>query len=112
MSVFKHFFKSSIIFTGRSSKRQSTKKDRKAKTTPPSLPTPPASIAVSASNASWNFDTSEDEHAPDSDDEAKDSTYGATRYKKSPTKGKKIRTPQRNHEVKKNYLELKNFLRK
>ena len=101
------------MILGRSSKRQSskTKKDRKAKMTPnqtaasaappASLPTPPASVAVS--NNSWSISSEDDLPKEDSDDETKDQSYGVgAKYKKSPTKGrgKKIATPQRNHEVK------------
>ena len=100
------------LFSGRSSKRQSskTKKDRKAKMTPnqtaaspalpASLPTPPASVAIS--NNSWSISSEDDLPKEDSDDETKDQSYGVgAKYKKSPTKGrgKKIATPQRNHEV-------------
>ena len=103
----------SEMILGRSSKRQSskTKKDRKAKMTPnqtaasaappASLPTPPASVAVS--NNSWSISSEDDLPKEDSDDETKDQSYGVgAKYKKSPTKGrgKKIATPQRNHEVK------------
>ena len=104
------------LFSGRSSKRQSskTKKDRKAKMTPnqtaaspalpASLPTPPASVAIS--NNSWSISSEDDLPKEDSDDETKDQSYGVgAKYKKSPTKGrgKKIATPQRNHEVNTDY---------
>ena len=68
---------------------------------PASLPTPPASVAVS--NNSWSISSEDDLPKEDSDDETKDQSYGVgAKYKKSPTKGrgKKIATPQRNHEVK------------
>merc|ERR1719203_1262370 len=77
---------------GRSSKRQSskTKKDRKAKMTPnqtaasaappASLPTPPASVAVS--NNSWSISSEDDLPKEDSDDETKDQSYGVgAKYK-------------------------------
>ena len=68
---------------------------------PASLPTPPASVAVS--NNSWSISSEDDLPKEDSDDETKDQSYGVgAKYKKSPAKGrgKKIPTPQRNHEVK------------
>ena len=67
---------------------------------PASLPTPPASVAIS--NNSWSISSEDDLPKEDSDDETKDQSYGVgAKYKKSPTKGrgKKIATPQRNHEV-------------
>ena len=72
---------------------------------PASLPTPPASVAVS--NNSWSISSEDDLPKEDSDDETKDQSYGVgAKYKKSPTKGrgKKIATPQRNHEVSKELI--------
>ena len=78
---------------------------------PASLPTPPASVAVS--NNSWSISSEDDLPKEDSDDETKDQSYGVgAKYKKSPTKGrgKKIATPQRNHEVNTHYTWSFQFL--